>query len=54
MSGSFFITQQSNSGDVKEDRESRGWKCRDDRERKTKGRRTAMAMKTTMGERMTW
>ena len=38
MSGSFFITQQSNSRDVKEDRGSRGWKCRDDREKKTKGR----------------
>ena len=30
----FFIIQQSNSGDVKEDRGSRGRKCRDGREKK--------------------
>ena len=30
----FFITQQSNSGNVKEDRGSERWKCKDDREKK--------------------
>ena len=38
MSGSCYTTQQSNSGDVKEDRGSRGWKCKDDREMKDKRR----------------
>ena len=54
MSGSFFITQQSNSRDVKEDRGSRVWKCKDDREKKDKRREDSKGNENNNGERMTW
>ena len=55
MSGSCYTTQQSNSGDVKEDRgEVEDGNARMTEKRKIKGGRTAKAMRTTMGERMTW